>query len=109
MELQGLLEHLMNDKKVKKEIQHVVIPLLGEFKGERGECWHLALMADVMTSGFRPAEGRTAGPVMCNSKRELLTSSQVEKEFHAQLARVQLSHPLLIDPTIDGAKLYGIS
>eukprot|EP00957_Ditylum_brightwellii_P138766 10577798-Ditylum_brightwellii.AAC.2 len=55
------------------------------------------------------AEGRAARPVMCNSKGELLTSSWVEKEFHAQLARVQLSHPLIIDPVIDTAELYGIS
>eukprot|EP00957_Ditylum_brightwellii_P039703 3003975-Ditylum_brightwellii.AAC.1 len=101
----------MNSKEGEKETQHMVIPLLGEFKCERGEHCHLLLLADVTASGFTlwlwaeqvagmlKAEGRTSGPVMCNSKGKFLTSSQVEEKFHAQLARVQLSHPQLIDRT----------
>eukprot|EP00957_Ditylum_brightwellii_P046263 3510494-Ditylum_brightwellii.AAC.1 len=54
MELQGLLQNLMKSKEGEKEMQHVVIPLLGEFKGKRGECWHLVPTADVTASGFRP-------------------------------------------------------
>eukprot|EP00957_Ditylum_brightwellii_P178937 13630914-Ditylum_brightwellii.AAC.1 len=100
MEIQSLLQHLEGGKEGKKKTLHVVIPLLGEFKGERGEHWHLVLLADVTSSGFKPwlwaeqvvrmlhSEGRSSGPVMCNSEGKLLASLQVEEEFHAQLVTV---------------------
>eukprot|EP00957_Ditylum_brightwellii_P141369 10771484-Ditylum_brightwellii.AAC.1 len=50
----GLLQHLPDGKGEYPETRHVVIPLLGEFKGERGEQWHLLLLSDVTSSGFKP-------------------------------------------------------
>eukprot|EP00957_Ditylum_brightwellii_P043673 3310766-Ditylum_brightwellii.AAC.1 len=72
-------------------LKHVVIPLLGEFKGEQGEPWHLVLIADKAKSGFQPrlwtnrvilllkSEGVTSGPVMCNQDGTLISSSLVEE------------------------------
>eukprot|EP00957_Ditylum_brightwellii_P103322 7874305-Ditylum_brightwellii.AAC.2 len=54
VEVQDLLQHLKDDKEGKKETLHVVILLLEEFKGERGENWHLVLLADVTSSGLKP-------------------------------------------------------
>eukprot|EP00957_Ditylum_brightwellii_P031206 2365089-Ditylum_brightwellii.AAC.1 len=121
MEVQGLLQHLPDGKTGDPETNHVVIPLLGEFKGERGERWHLLLLADVTSSGFKPhiwtervaaklkVEGRTSGPVMCDEEGKCMLSLHVEDIFHQQLERVQTSHPRLIDASADVAELYGIS
>eukprot|EP00957_Ditylum_brightwellii_P192536 14659213-Ditylum_brightwellii.AAC.2 len=54
MELQGLLQHILNGKKEPKDLRHIAIPLLGEFKEEQGEKWHLLLLADETVSGFKP-------------------------------------------------------
>eukprot|EP00957_Ditylum_brightwellii_P027045 2045289-Ditylum_brightwellii.AAC.1 len=54
-------------------------------------------------------EGKTDGPVMCEEDGTLLLPSKVEDEFHNQMAKIQLAHPHLIDPTVDVADLYGIS
>eukprot|EP00957_Ditylum_brightwellii_P159747 12158793-Ditylum_brightwellii.AAC.1 len=53
MELNGLLQHLKDRKEEEAELRHVVIPLLGEFKWEKGEHWHLLLLADITASGFK--------------------------------------------------------
>eukprot|EP00957_Ditylum_brightwellii_P169341 12889152-Ditylum_brightwellii.AAC.1 len=121
MELQGLLQHIFDGKDKPKDLRHITVPLLGEFKGERGERWYLLLLADVTESGFRPRlwaervatmlkkEGKQHGPVMCEEDGTLLPSAKVEDEFHAQLTCVQGSHPHLLPPSIDVADLYGLS
>eukprot|EP00957_Ditylum_brightwellii_P137321 10468990-Ditylum_brightwellii.AAC.2 len=45
MDTQGLIQH-KNDGKFeeKEDLKHVIIPLLGEFKGEQGERWHLLMV-----------------------------------------------------------------
>eukprot|EP00957_Ditylum_brightwellii_P009939 749616-Ditylum_brightwellii.AAC.1 len=121
MELNGLLQQRKDGKEEEAKLRHVVIPLLGEFKGRKGERWHLLLLADITASGFKlrtwteqvalmlKMEGKTDRPVMCEEDRTLLLPSKVEGKFHNQLATIQLSHPHLIDPTVDVADLYGIS
>eukprot|EP00957_Ditylum_brightwellii_P193154 14707645-Ditylum_brightwellii.AAC.1 len=121
MELQGLLQHILDGKNEPKELCHVVIPLLGEFKGERGEWWHLLLLSDVTESGFKPqlwaewvaamlrGEGKHHGLVMCDEDGNLLSTAQVEDEFHAQLICVQATHPHLLHASVDVTELHGLS
>eukprot|EP00957_Ditylum_brightwellii_P146538 11156334-Ditylum_brightwellii.AAC.1 len=54
MEIQGLLQHLQDGKMEDPESRHVITALLGKFKGELGERWHLLLLAETTQSGFRP-------------------------------------------------------
>eukprot|EP00957_Ditylum_brightwellii_P141193 10757190-Ditylum_brightwellii.AAC.1 len=121
MEIQGLLQHLQDGKTEDLEKRHVVIPLLGEFKGELGERWHLLLLADTTKSRFKPSiwtervalllrqEGKQEGAVMCEEDGSLLSSSKVEDEFHWQLAQVQALHPHLISPSVDVSEINGLS
>eukprot|EP00957_Ditylum_brightwellii_P066801 5069243-Ditylum_brightwellii.AAC.1 len=108
MELQGLLQHILDEKNEPKELCHVVIPSLGEFKGRCSERWHLLLLSDVMELGFKPqllvervaamlrGGGKRHGPVTCDEDSNLLSTVQVEDEFHTQLIQnymVCLGHP----------------
>eukprot|EP00957_Ditylum_brightwellii_P187967 14310946-Ditylum_brightwellii.AAC.1 len=52
-ELNALLQYIKDGKEEDKELHHIVISLLEEFKGERGKHCHLLLLADVTTSGFK--------------------------------------------------------
>eukprot|EP00957_Ditylum_brightwellii_P170369 12967759-Ditylum_brightwellii.AAC.1 len=53
IEVQGLIQHGSQEVHEDPELQHVVIPLLGEFKGERREHWHLQLTSAESASGFK--------------------------------------------------------
>eukprot|EP00957_Ditylum_brightwellii_P082662 6285451-Ditylum_brightwellii.AAC.1 len=92
MEVQKLLEHADQETvEEHEELRYMVIPLLGEFKGEQGKWWHLVLIADMTKSGFQPrlwtdqvilllkAEGDTSGPVMCHEDGTLISSSLMEE------------------------------
>eukprot|EP00957_Ditylum_brightwellii_P111852 8531107-Ditylum_brightwellii.AAC.2 len=119
--IQGLLQHLHNGKKEQEHLRHIVIALLGEFKGKCRERWHLLLLTDTTESGFKPriwtervaklltAELKKEGVVMCKLDGSLMSSHKLEEEFHTQLSRVQESHPQLIDDTVDVAEVFGIS
>eukprot|EP00957_Ditylum_brightwellii_P089132 6787442-Ditylum_brightwellii.AAC.1 len=45
IEAQGLLEHSEHGWEEEEALRQVVIPLLGQFKGEQTEHWHLILIA----------------------------------------------------------------
>ena len=73
VDLHGLRTHL-NDGRLDAEDPHVVVPLLGRFKNEVGERFHLILLASTTRSGLTPRmwlealvrvqedEGRIQGP-----------------------------------------------
>eukprot|EP00957_Ditylum_brightwellii_P119394 9108408-Ditylum_brightwellii.AAC.1 len=46
---------------------------------------------------------------MCNDEGNLLDLSIVEDKFHAQLSKVQSTHPHLIVPDLDILEEYGIA
>jgi hypothetical protein len=53
LDLGGLHKHIDTGRCHPKH-RHVVAPLLGRFKGEDGERYHLLLMAEVTSSGLEP-------------------------------------------------------
>eukprot|EP00957_Ditylum_brightwellii_P031809 2411924-Ditylum_brightwellii.AAC.1 len=100
------------------ELRQVVIPMLGKFKGEHGERWHLLLIAEETASGFKPQtwtdrvasllclEGKKEGAVICEEDGSMIPFTKIEDEFHAQLLKIQESHPHLIGPLgVDQASL----
>ena len=108
IELGGLLQHLDDGTYVGEEYPHVVIPLLGRFKNEVGERWHLMLAAERTNSGFEigkwtrrvakmlKLEGKTSGPVLCNEDGSLINAYEIDAEFHRQLVKIQEGRPDLL-------------
>ena len=121
MERSDLVKHIARGEN-DADIPHVVVPLLGQFKGETGEKCHLLMMANVTSSGIEIRkwvnravqmfikEGCTSvGPVMCGMDgKTMLPSQEVDMEFKNQLRQVQLSHPELIEPSVDVYRDFGI-
>eukprot|EP00957_Ditylum_brightwellii_P172487 13132497-Ditylum_brightwellii.AAC.1 len=97
--LHGLLQHAHQGKDVPEDKRHIVVPLLGEFKGKQGEWWHLLLIAAATSSGFKPniwldrvvallrAEGNREGPVICEEDGMLINANKLGDTFHEQLAK----------------------
>ena len=74
-------------------LPHVVLPLLGKFKGVNGVDHHMLNIASVTQSGLEPhwwadklvatcrSEGRRAGPAFATSDRELVVSVDYDATF----------------------------
>ena len=107
VDLDGLVRHL--DLGREDKVPHVVVPLLGRFKNEIGERYHLILLANVTKSGLevrrwveglvrmRAAEGRSIGPAFCDKHGGVVKSSVYEEEFFQSLERLQEAGCSLVD------------
>ena len=116
----GALIRYFGAGSLEDDIPHVVIPLLGQFKNEVGERFHLMLAVNETRSGLNVRwwvealtvlltfEKNTAGPAICDREGFVLKSSLVNEKFHKQLLKVQESHPHLIDPLINVEEEYNI-
>lgn len=92
---------------------HVVAPLLGRFKNELGERYHLFLLASETASGFKPREwlewlvavrfeeGRVQGPAFCDENGNMEYSRIYEDLFLEILAEIQEERPDLIPESVD--------
>jgi hypothetical protein len=92
---------------------HVVAPLLGRFKNELGERYHLLLLAAVTGSGLSPRkwldwlvqareeEGFTNGPAFRDGEGNLATSRAYEDLFIEVLSEIQEERPDLIPATVE--------
>ena len=101
VELGGLIKHIDDRKGEFEKHPHMVIPLLGRFKNESGEKWHLLLAAAKTASGFRLRvwveillyvlllEGRTSGPVFCDEDGVLVSSVAMNKKIILEIIEVK--------------------
>ena len=104
----------------ERRLEHVVIPLLGRFKNEDGERWHIMASVPVTHSNFKVRiwvekleqilreERRGLGPAFCDTNGEMLGYSWVDEKFVEEVKRVQQTHFNLIDSEIDVAENYSI-
>ncbi len=86
---------------------HVIIALLGCFKSEIGERYHLIPLVAVTKSGLKVRVwvgqllheyclmGITHGPLFCNSAGSPLKASEMEEDFFAGLEKTQDERPEL--------------
>ena len=100
---------------------HVVAPLLGRFKGEDGERYHLILLSSVTQSGLQPRkwlerlvsrrreQGKASGPAFSDINGDVVSSSVYENIILETLKSIQDSRPDLIGPELDVFESYGIS
>jgi hypothetical protein len=100
---------------------HVVVPLLGRYKGEQHARYHLAPMAAVTDSGLkvrswlerlvqtREEVGRIQGPAFQDRFGQLMSSRQIEARIMDQLQHVKDTQPGLIPADVDCFEHFGIS
>ena len=113
MERSDLIAHNERGRK-DPEIPHVVVPLLGQFKGEAGERSHLLLLVNKTNSGIQirkwvdraarllAQENHSgAGAIMCNRDGSPLASFEVDTYFKEQVEKVQEAHPELIEESVN--------
>ena len=120
VDLHGLIK--LNEQVRKKgRSDYVVILLLGRFKGETDERYHITPLAAVTASGIQlkfwvellralcRREGRSQGPVFSDSKGKSLKYEVMQRIILNQLQKVQFTHPDVIPETVDIFEEYGIS
>lgn len=102
----------------------VIIPLMGQFKGETGERNVLRVLVRETKSGIAIAcwvgrlvtllrsEGRDSthslGPAFCDKEGQVLPYSFVNELFHAELELVQDAHPNLIPSSVEVGDIYNL-
>jgi hypothetical protein len=118
-DLHGLRKHLEETQRQHRD--HVIIPLLGRFKGEQNSRYHLAPLASVTSSGLqvqvwlerlvsvREREGRIQGPAFCDDRGRIARSHLYEEWIMERLLRVQATIPGAIPPEIDIYEQFGVS
>jgi hypothetical protein len=119
VEAQGLQEYISQGKE-RRQDSHVVIPILGRYKNEDNENWHLMLVVSVTESGFEvrkwverlvdllKQERKTVGPAFCQENGKVISSMEMDSEFLKQLEVVQKERPDLIKGSIDVHEFYSI-
>ena len=102
------------------EMSHVVIPLLGRFKNEDGERWHVMVSTDVTGSGIKvrkwierlvvilELEDKPMGPAFCDINGDMIEYWQMNNAFVKELENVQKEEHTLIDQTIEVGEHYSI-
>jgi len=118
-DLHGLRKGMEETKRLNRD--HVVIPLLGRFKGEQNTRYHLAPLAAETRSGLRVQQwverlilvrengGRVRGPAFCNLAGEVGSSFSYEVGFVERLLTVQAARPDVIPTDVDISEQFGVS
>jgi hypothetical protein len=100
---------------------HVMIPLLGRFKGKTGEQWHLLPIVWRSRSGIEAGSwasrlltsllerNRRHGFVFADKKGKQTKASTLEPRFYEQLNWVWMRYPDLFAPNLNIEDDYGIA
>ena len=116
----GALIRYISKGASQDDVPHVVVPLLGRFKNEVGERFHLMMSVNITKSGLDvrwwlellvtilKLERKTEGPAICDPEGFIVKSLDMNHKFHKQLTLVQESHPRLIDPVLNITEEYNI-
>ncbi len=120
VDLHGLRKYLL-DLNHPENPDHVIIPLLGRFKGETGERYHLTPLASVTSSGLRVREwvkrlvfvretqNKYRGPAFCDDNGGIEKGKVYELAIMDRLAGIQASRPGLLPGDLDVYEEFGIS
>jgi hypothetical protein len=106
------------------ENPHVVIPMMGRFKGETGERNILWVLVPITKSGIQiewwvdclikllKEEGRndtrTPGPAFCDESGFVLAYSTLNGWFHEEMVKLQRAHPETIPSDLDIVEVYNL-
>jgi hypothetical protein len=116
----GLLKYA-KDKHVERGEKFVIIPLLGKYKTENTEGYHLTPLSAKTTSGLeierwvkrlawaKERQGITHGPAFSHSQGSILDDRWLELEILDRIARVQQRRPDVVKPDVQVHEEHGIS
>jgi hypothetical protein len=119
VELWGIWKH-WDRAMAHEETPHVVIALLGRFKNEMGEAYHLMPMLARTPRGLKPAvwvrrvldcyaaKNVYSGYMFRNADGTKAKAKLMEPKFHDRLTQVQHNFPHLLDPEVDVVEDYGV-
>jgi hypothetical protein len=119
IELHGLGTHW--ERGLSHVCPHVVAPLLGHFKNEIGESYHLMPLLANTPGGFQPqkwvqrvingylAKEITRGYIFRNPNHSKQQFSMLEPKFHSCLELIKHNRPDLIGGETDVSEEYGVS
>ena len=108
-------------KGAEDNLPHIILPLLGRFKGEKGEKHHLLLLAAITSSGLMPRKwglqvidgyqllGIATGPIWRNKRGKQSRLSDWEGPILDKIQEVQNGRPNLINPGMDVHDEYRLS
>jgi hypothetical protein len=120
VDLYGLMKYA-SQKRGEGSAPHVIIPLLGRFKAEDGERYHLTPLASTTWSGIqielwvrrllqvKQDQALGHGPAFSDRSGKLISSRWLEMEILDRLHQVQSSRPDVIPADINVYEQYGIS
>jgi len=118
-DLNGIRKHWKAGE--EHELKHVVVALLGRFKGETGEAYHLLCLVDVTQHGLEPRKwvgrlleehlklGNTSGPFFRDDKGSKVQASFFEHKFFDRLEQVRSVKPHLLASVEDIEEEFGVS
>ena len=115
LEADGLQQMISFGKDEEEEkLAHVVMPLLGRFKNEDGEKWHVMVAVSKTSSGLKPRfwleklvevldkeRKQSIGPAFCTRQGEMIDYWEMNNKFIAEVESVQEAYPNLLDQTIE--------
>jgi hypothetical protein len=119
MDLHGLRKFMMETEQMGRD--HVIIPLLGRFKGEQNSRYHLSPMACTTGSGLpiqlwikrlvevREKEGRRHGPAFCDRSGKIASAFDYKAGFIERLLELQAMDLEAISPDVDLLEQFGVS
>ena len=120
VDLDGLFKY-MKEVEMSNKQDYVIVPLLGRFKGETGERYHLTPLAATTQSGIQTKmwvklllrmherNGRSKGPAFVDKNNNRMTSKLMQRVILDQLIKVQVNRPDIISDSVDVPEEYGIS
>jgi hypothetical protein len=120
VDLHGLMKY-MKEEPNHGDKEYVIIPLLGRFKNELGEQYHLTPLIGETKSGLklrlwvkrlievRTAENQKNGPAFGYEGRTSLPSDRYEQEILERFQAIQSRRPDLISADTQVLEDYGIS
>lgn len=112
----------MSEGKSHPKHPHVVVPLMGRFKGENGERNLMLCLAKVTKSGINvrrwverlgnllttERRNKSSGPAFCDKEGTVLERWRVNAELYKALTKVQAERPDLISSDINVDETYSI-
>jgi hypothetical protein len=120
VDLFGLMKYV-EENPCYKEKEYVIIPLMGRFKNELGEMYHLTPLAATTKSGLevkkwvkrlvevRGQEKRSHGPAFAESPNGIINYPKYEREILERFQSIQANRPDVIPADVQVLDEYGLS
>jgi len=121
---EAFLMDLFGLEKYLRELEwanHVIVPLLGRYKGEMHQRYHLTPLAATTNSGIQVKAwlerlagvwkevGRTHGPAFGDRRGEVLEAGFIEGKIVDMLYELRAKSPTLVPQDVDFGEEFGIS